>query len=109
MSHAIEIHPPVDLAHLHDLTDGEAALTREIASLYVTTVQAYLTEIEQARAGGADTARLAHSLKGASLNLGAHGMARLAAEAECGKVDAGQVAAMRRELERVARFMAVHP
>ena len=109
MSNSVESHAPVDLAHLHDLTDGEPSLTREIACLYVTTARACLTEIEQARANGADTSRLAHSLKGSSLNLGAREMARLAAEAERGKVDPGQLAALRQELGRVARFMQLPP
>jgi CheY-like chemotaxis protein len=74
--------PPIDLAHFESFTDGDAQLERELASIYLATAAAYLAEMREAAAAGEPWDRAAHSLKGASANIGARDVAVLAKEAE---------------------------
>jgi CheY-like chemotaxis protein/HPt (histidine-containing phosphotransfer) domain-containing protein len=74
--------PPIDLAHFESFTDGDAQLERELASIYLATAAAYLAEMREAAAAGEPWDRAAHSLKGASANIGARDVAALAKEAE---------------------------
>jgi CheY-like chemotaxis protein len=73
---------PIDLAHFESFTDGDAQLERELASIYLATAAAYLAEMREAAAAGEPWDRAAHSLKGASANIGARDVAVLAKEAE---------------------------
>lgn len=73
---------PLDLARLASFTEGDQELGRELTALYLSTAQGYLDELRQSLAGRGDWSTAAHSLKGASANIGAVEMARLAAEAE---------------------------
>lgn len=74
--------PPVDLTRLDDFTGGDDQIERELASLYLATAAQYLAAMRAALAAGTPWDRAAHSLKGASANLGAETVAALAAEAE---------------------------
>jgi CheY-like chemotaxis protein len=74
--------PPILLAHLTSFTDGDPQLERELGSIYVATASAYLADMRAALEAGASWDRLAHSLKGASANIGAREVAALAREAE---------------------------
>lgn len=70
------------LERLHEFTDGDEQLERELVSLYLSTAALYLDEL-RARLGRAEDWRsTAHALKGASVNIGALDLAQLAAEAE---------------------------
>jgi CheY-like chemotaxis protein len=73
---------PIDLAHLASFTDGDDQLERELGSLYVATAGRYLDEMRAALTAGAPWDYAAHSLKGASANLGVTEVATLAAVAE---------------------------
>jgi len=73
---------PVDTTRLIDLTDGDSQLERELGSLFLSTANRYMEAMRQALETGADWSGPAHSLKGASANLGAVAMADLAARAE---------------------------
>jgi len=73
---------PIDLAHLASFTDGDDQLERELGSLYVATAGRYLAEMREALSAGAPWDYAAHSLKGASANLGVTEVAALAAAAE---------------------------
>ncbi|MGD9508388.1 MAG: response regulator [Geminicoccaceae bacterium] len=73
---------PLDLTRLASFTEGDQQLGRELTELYLSTARGYLDELRQSLVGRGDWSRAAHSLKGASANIGAVEMARLAAEAE---------------------------
>lgn len=75
-------HPIVDFARLDAFTDGDRALEAEFAALYVETAQLYLARLRRAGDDAATWQRAAHALKGASANIGAVVVARLAAEQE---------------------------
>jgi HPt (histidine-containing phosphotransfer) domain-containing protein len=60
---------PVDLAHLARQTMGDRALEQEVLGLFVK--QALTIRERLAGADAAERRRLAHSLKGAALSIGA--------------------------------------
>lgn len=73
---------PLTLDRLTSFTDGDPQLEHELGALYLATATLYLREMRAALVAGSDWSRTAHSLKGASANLGAEEVARLAAAAE---------------------------
>jgi HPt (histidine-containing phosphotransfer) domain-containing protein len=92
----------VDLDRLASFTQGDTALEAELAALYVETAQLYLARLRRA---GADTAawqRTAHALKGASVNIGALVVARLAAEQEQASPSIAALRALEAEVAAVA-------
>ena len=72
----------LDLDRLTEMTDGDSQLERELATLYLSTAQRYVETMGQAIDGEDGWRDPAHSLKGASANMGAAKMAELAREAE---------------------------
>lgn len=96
--------PPVDLARLDDFTGGDDQIERELASLYLATAAQYLTAMRAALAAGGPWDRAAHSLKGASANLGAGTVAALAAEAEKAAPAPDLAARLDTALAQVRRF-----
>jgi HPt (histidine-containing phosphotransfer) domain-containing protein len=72
---------PLDLERLASFTGGDPQLERELISLYLATSALYLERM-RAAGGGEGWAKAAHALKGASANIGATAMARLAEAAE---------------------------
>lgn len=74
--------PPIALARFQEFTGGDGQLERELATLYLSTAELYLAELRGAFHDAEDWSRAAHALKGASANIGAAEMARLAAAAE---------------------------
>jgi CheY-like chemotaxis protein/HPt (histidine-containing phosphotransfer) domain-containing protein len=97
--------PSIALAHFTSFTDGDPQLERELSSLYLATADLYLDEMRAAVAeGGGDWSRAAHALKGASGNIGAAEVARLAAEAEAASPDAERLAGLEAALEAVRHF-----
>ena len=73
---------PLDFERLSSFTDGDVQLERELTSLYLSTATIYVGQMRGAAAGGEGWSRAAHALKGASANIGAAEVARLAADAE---------------------------
>lgn len=73
---------PLDFERLSSFTDGDVQLERELTSLYLSTAAIYIGQMRSAAAGGEGWSRAAHALKGASANIGAAEVARLAADAE---------------------------
>src|SRR5690606_10099963 len=61
---------------------AERLSRRALTELYLSTARGSLDELRRSLVGRGDWSRPAHALKGASANLGAVEMARLAAEAE---------------------------
>jgi len=97
------------LALLRNLDDGEGAMLYEIIDLYLIEVADSRSELDRI-AGQGDTdalERAAHSLRGASANLGASALAAICAEMEVharsGRQDiaAGLMARLDTELGRV--------
>jgi CheY-like chemotaxis protein len=71
---------PVDLARLHELTEGDPEFTRELASTFLRSGQQTLDEIRAAIAHSDHIAlgRAAHKFKGASANIHAQLLCDLA-------------------------------
>jgi HPt (histidine-containing phosphotransfer) domain-containing protein len=95
-------HPSVDLDRLHGFTQGDAALEAELAALYVETAQLYLGRLRRAGDDAGEWQRAAHALKGASANIGAVSVARLAAEQEQESPSITALRALETEVAQVA-------
>ncbi len=69
--------PPVDLAALHELTDGDTAFQRELIDVFIASGDTTLAALRDALRSEDLPAvrRYAHSLKGASANLRARALA----------------------------------
>ena len=76
--------PPVDLAELHELTDGDADFQRELIDVFIASGDSTLAALRDALGAGdlAAVRRHAHSLKGASANLRARALAARALAVE---------------------------
>ncbi len=83
----------IDKARLASFTGGDPEFEAELAALYLETAQLYLSRLSSALDDTAGWQRAAHALKGASANVGAVVVARLAAEHEQGEP---QLQALRR-------------
>lgn len=104
---AVDLDEPViDLAHLASFTDGDPALERELVDLYLSTAEGYLAELEGAREAEV-WRKAAHSLKGASANLGAMQVAALALAAEKSAPAAGLLADLHAAVADVRRFFEI--
>jgi CheY-like chemotaxis protein len=95
---------PIALERFETFTDGDGQLERELASLYIATAGLYLEELRGAFGNAADWNRAAHALKGASANIGAAEVARLAAEAEHAPPSQDLVSGLEEALAEVRRF-----
>jgi HPt (histidine-containing phosphotransfer) domain-containing protein len=89
---------------LQEFTDGDAQLERELSSLYLSTATLYLDEMRASLTNAEEWRRTAHALKGASGNIGAVEVARLAAEAERSDPAPDRLAGLEDALEEVRRF-----
>ena len=87
---------PLDFDRLSSFTDGDAQLERELTSLYLSTAAIYVGQMRAAIAGGNGWSRAAHALKGASANIGATEVARIAEDAEGSPASAERLRAARR-------------
>ena len=95
---------PIALEHFTSFTDGDEQLERELGSLYLATAGTYVDEMRAALAAGLAWDGPAHSLKGASANIGAVEVAALAAEAEAGQPSEEQLGRITTALGTVRRF-----
>jgi CheY-like chemotaxis protein/HPt (histidine-containing phosphotransfer) domain-containing protein len=95
---------PIDLAHFESFTDGDEQLERELITIYLSTAVSYLAEMREALVAGAPWDRPAHSLKGASANLGAVEVAALAKAAEHAAPDPEYLKRLGEALGEVRRF-----
>jgi DNA-binding response OmpR family regulator len=78
----IQMHGPIDTAHLANFTDGDTQLERELASLFLSTADQLVEQLKQSLTDRYAWRDAAHTLKGASANIGAISVAELAAKAE---------------------------
>jgi HPt (histidine-containing phosphotransfer) domain-containing protein len=83
----------IDISRLESFTGADPALEAELAALFVETAELYLARLRDAVDDVGAWQRSAHALKGASANIGALVVARLAAEQEQREPD---IAALRR-------------
>jgi HPt (histidine-containing phosphotransfer) domain-containing protein len=72
----------VDFDRLQSFTDGDKVLEAELTTLFTQTAEHYLAGLAAAVDDHAAWRSFAHSLKGASSNIGAVEMAQLSAMAE---------------------------
>jgi HPt (histidine-containing phosphotransfer) domain-containing protein len=81
---AVDPHPLVDPDRLRTLRDDYGDLATELLGLFETTAATTLHELRAAldAGDGDEVRRLAHRLKGSARNVGATGMAELAAALE---------------------------
>lgn len=90
---------PIDLARLIDMSDGDLQFEREMVALYLTTAPRYVEELRQHLNDPRAWGRIAHSLKGASRNIGAVAVADLAEKAEHALPDPALLAQIAAALE----------
>lgn len=98
--------PVVDLDHLNGFTDGDLALERELAELYLSSAALYLERLRDSLDDPEAWRRTAHALKGASANLGARRVAERALEAEHGAPDPALAATLERLVGEVKVLFA---
>ena len=81
--------PLTDPERLRALHEDYGAVALQVLDLYESTAGATIGELRAALADGDgdEVRRLAHRLKGSARNVGATGMAALAAEVEAGPAD----------------------
>ncbi|MDX1540746.1 MAG: Hpt domain-containing protein [Geminicoccaceae bacterium] len=96
--------PVVDVDHLQGFTDGDRALERELAELYLSSADLYLQRLQEALGDADGWRRHAHALKGASANLGAREVAAMAANAEHGSPEADVLRRLAAAVDRVRAF-----
>lgn len=97
---------PIALERILSFTDGDGQLERELASLYLATAGLYLDELRGAVDRPEEWRRAAHALKGASANIGAVEVARLAATAEHVPPSPALLGEIEVSLGEVRRFFA---
>lgn len=75
---------PIDSAYLERVTGGDSQFQRELLQVFVQDCQNLLPRLRQAVAAGnaEDLRKIAHRLKGASANVGAHAFSQAARELE---------------------------
>jgi HPt (histidine-containing phosphotransfer) domain-containing protein len=95
---------PLAIERLTEFTDGDRQLERELSSLYLSTATLYVDEMRANLANTEEWRRTAHALKGASANIGATEVARLAKEAEQAGPSPALLASLEDALEEVRRF-----
>jgi CheY-like chemotaxis protein/HPt (histidine-containing phosphotransfer) domain-containing protein len=109
-----EAGTPVDLNRLLDASGGDRNFCQELIELFFSDSEKRMLALEESMAKGSveEVRAQAHSLKGASANLGAGGLSKIFAEIENkaaeGQMDqcAGLVYRAKEELERVKSFLS---
>jgi CheY-like chemotaxis protein len=97
-----------EMERLNAFTEGDPQLERELTSLYLATASLYLEQMQAGLAGGGGWSAAAHALKGASANIGAAAVARLAAEAEHAAPCTERLDGLREALAAVRDFLHLH-
>jgi HPt (histidine-containing phosphotransfer) domain-containing protein len=95
---------PIDLAHLSRQTNGDRSLEQEVLGLFVQ--QAVLVREQMAGADPEGRFRLAHSLKGSALGIGAFALADCAAEIERKPGDRAVIGRLTKLIDDLRDFVA---
>lgn len=72
---------PVDLVHLSTITMGDKTLELEVLKMFIVQIPEYINMLKSAN-DKASVYMAAHTLKGASSNIGAFPLANIAKQAE---------------------------
>jgi HPt (histidine-containing phosphotransfer) domain-containing protein len=98
---AVDQRPAIDPARLRELRADYGDLAAELLELFEKTAAATLGELRAALDAddAAEVRRLAHRLKGSARNVGATGMAELAAALEHAPADPATLARLAAALE----------
>lgn len=94
---------PIDLARLASQTAGNAALEREVLTLFADRAPLDMAQLKAA--SGEGRRLVAHRLVGSALAIGAGEVASLAGGVEKG---AGDIAALEAAVEEAREFIALH-
>jgi HPt (histidine-containing phosphotransfer) domain-containing protein len=106
--------PTLDLRYLIEACDGDAAFIKDIIGDYLNEMPKYLAELDSSLASSelGIMVRAAHTIKGASANVGAARVretaARLESQAKKGTLDGSSILVrlLHREVERVRDLVA---
>jgi HPt (histidine-containing phosphotransfer) domain-containing protein len=93
----------LDRDRLASFTAGDSQLERELLALYLETAALYLDRMRRALDDPGAWRSAAHALKGASANIGAVAVARLAARQELAPPDLGAIDVLDVEIDAVRR------
>ncbi len=93
----------VDTSRLESFTGTDPTVEAELAALFIETAQLYLGRLKTAMGDVAAWQRSAHALKGASANIGAVAVARLAAQQEQREPDLEALRCLEMEVAAVRR------
>ena len=97
---------PIDLTRLEDFTAGDPDLERELSTLFVASGERYLSQMGDILANdGEDWSAPCHALKGASGNIGAHEVARLARSIEHQPPDQKRIEDLRQAFDEATAFL----
>ena len=94
----------LDRARLATFTGDDPIVERELVTLYCQTANGYLVELSAALANPDRWHATCHALKGASLNIGAMKVARLARESE----EAGPATSLLEDLAAAVKGVSPH-
>jgi DNA-binding response OmpR family regulator len=98
--------PVLDLDHLRGFTEGDLQLEDELSTLFLSTVEMYLHDMQEALTGGRPWTPSAHALKGASANLGARRLSALALLAERSEPNRAQLEAIQHAVQELRALFA---
>lgn len=104
---------PIDLARLNELTEGDAEFAHELAATFIASGEQVMQETRRALAAfdRAALCRAGHKLKGASANIHAEPLRKLAFELETNGVSLDQprlkdlIERLEQEFRRAAEFL----
>jgi HPt (histidine-containing phosphotransfer) domain-containing protein len=110
---ALPERPPLDLAKLMEITEGDSDFTNELLGTFLASAEQSLDEMNQTLVSDdrQQLARAAHKLKGAASNVHACEVARMAAQVEAEAVGAVKeslatlIAQLRAGVSDVAEFV----
>ena len=99
----------LDRKRFDEVTGGDRDLELELADLYLTTAQKYVSEMATILERRGDWSGPAHALKGASANLGMAQMQEFAKKAEYSEANAELLQEIEQGLQRIRHlFMEYH-
>lgn len=98
----------VDFDRLRSFTDDDPVLEAELFRLFLDTAEDYLAGLASAMDDAAAWRALAHRLKGAASNIGAHAIAELAAGVERSPPDPERLATLQSTLAATRLDVEVH-
>ncbi|MEM7022213.1 MAG: Hpt domain-containing protein [Pseudomonadota bacterium] len=96
--------PIIDMDHLLSFTDGDMELESELSVLFLSSAEAYYTNMMRSLSSGTPWKSSVHALKGASANLGARRLAALARAVEHQDPAPADLEEIRQAIDEVSAF-----